>query len=140
MKSVLTRDGLIQLWTAIVSTFVKKETGRGLSMNDFTNTYKNKLDGIADNADVNIIERIVINENEVKPVDKTIRFNIPTNNIELENGAGYLNEAEVQAIVSSFTDELKLKLENTELFTNELSLKLNDMTELTDEEIDAICI
>ena len=32
------------------SVFVEKETGKGLSTNDFDNTYKNKVDGIAENA------------------------------------------------------------------------------------------
>lgn len=34
------------LWNRIVSLFVAKESGKGLSSNDFTNTYKTKLDGI----------------------------------------------------------------------------------------------
>lgn len=33
---------------------VDKETGKGLSANDFTNTYKTKLDGIASGAEVNV--------------------------------------------------------------------------------------
>lgn len=43
-KSVLTREGLIQLWSSFNSLFVRKETGKGLSSNDFTNTYKNMID------------------------------------------------------------------------------------------------
>ena len=38
------------LWTKIKNIFVAKESGKGLSSNDFTAAYKSKLDGIANNA------------------------------------------------------------------------------------------
>ena len=38
--------GLSTLWTKIKNTFVSKESGKGLSSNDFTNTYKTKVDNI----------------------------------------------------------------------------------------------
>ena len=38
------------LWTKIKNIFVAKESGKGLSTNDFTAAYKQKLDGIANNA------------------------------------------------------------------------------------------
>lgn len=38
----------------ISSTYQKKESGKGLSTNDFTTTLKNKLDGIASGAEVNV--------------------------------------------------------------------------------------
>lgn len=38
--------------------FVQKVTGKALSANDFTDTYKNKLDGIAAGAQVNIVNSI----------------------------------------------------------------------------------
>lgn len=37
----------VKLWSRISSTFVRKEEGKGLSANDFTATEKNKLAGIA---------------------------------------------------------------------------------------------
>lgn len=43
----LNASGLARLWAKIKSTFVAKESGKGLSSNDYTNTEKNKLAGIA---------------------------------------------------------------------------------------------
>lgn len=71
-KSVLSKDGLVQLWDAISNLFVRKETGKGLSMNDFTNSYKVKLDGIADNAQRNVIESILIDEEALEITDKAV--------------------------------------------------------------------
>ena len=50
MSDYLDSNGLRFLWNKIKGIFVEKETGKGLSANDFTNTYKSKLDGIATGA------------------------------------------------------------------------------------------
>ena len=42
------------------NTFVAKVAGKGLSTNDFDNTYKAKIDGIADGAQANVIETVTI--------------------------------------------------------------------------------
>lgn len=43
-----------QMFTELYSNVVFKEAGKGLSSNDFTTTLKNKLDGIAEFAEVNV--------------------------------------------------------------------------------------
>lgn len=43
-----------QMFTELYSNVVFKEAGKGLSSNDFTTTLKNKLDGIAAGAEVNV--------------------------------------------------------------------------------------
>lgn len=50
MSQYLDKTGLQYFWQKIVSKFVAKESGKGLSTNDFTTALKNKLDGIAANA------------------------------------------------------------------------------------------
>lgn len=50
MAKFLDENGLLYLWSKIKSAFVSKETGKGLSTNDFTNTEKEKLAGIETNA------------------------------------------------------------------------------------------
>lgn len=50
LPTLLDSDGLSTLWGRISSLFVRKETGKGLSANDFTDTLKNKLDGIDEGA------------------------------------------------------------------------------------------
>ena len=44
MKSVLTKEGLSQLWDSISNKFVRKENGKGLSTNDYTDDDKKKVD------------------------------------------------------------------------------------------------
>lgn len=46
--------GLVRLWNRIVSFFVQKEDGKGLSSNDYTTAEKNKLAGIESGAEVNV--------------------------------------------------------------------------------------
>ena len=46
---------------------VDKETGKGLSENDFTDALKTKLDGIEDSADVNTIETVKVNGTALVP-------------------------------------------------------------------------
>lgn len=43
MASYLDKNGLLYLWQKIVNKFVAKETGKGLSTNDYTTTEKDKL-------------------------------------------------------------------------------------------------
>ena len=50
MSKFLDNNGVLYLWQKIKAAFVAKESGKGLSTNDFTAAYKTKLDGIATNA------------------------------------------------------------------------------------------
>ena len=59
MSKYLDNDGLLYLWQKIKNIFatqtdlsdkVDKETGKGLSTNDYTTTEKNKLSGVASGA------------------------------------------------------------------------------------------
>lgn len=50
MGDYIDSNGLRYLWTKIKNLFVQKESGKGLSTNDFTTAYKTKLDGIATGA------------------------------------------------------------------------------------------
>ncbi len=46
MGGFLNKDGLSYLWRRIKDNFVAKETGKGLSSNDFTDEEKQKLAGL----------------------------------------------------------------------------------------------
>ena len=50
MANYLDKNGIVYLWGKIKAKFVTKESGKGLSTNDYTTTEKNKLAGIASNA------------------------------------------------------------------------------------------
>lgn len=54
-------DGLLYVKQKIDGKFVAKETGKGLSSNDYTTAEKNKLAGIETGAEVNAIEEIEVN-------------------------------------------------------------------------------
>ena len=47
--------------SVLLSKYVLKEKGKGLSTNDFTDLYKNKVDSIEVGAQVNKLETISIN-------------------------------------------------------------------------------
>lgn len=50
MAKFLDDNGLLYLWSKIKAAFVSKESGKGLSTNDYTTAEKQKLAGIAENA------------------------------------------------------------------------------------------
>lgn len=50
MAKFLDQNGVLYFWQKIINKFVAKEAGKGLSTNDFTNAEKQKLAGVADNA------------------------------------------------------------------------------------------
>lgn len=53
MAKYLNDTGLAYFYEKLKAVFVKKESGKGLSTNDYTTTEKNKLSGIASGAEVN---------------------------------------------------------------------------------------
>jgi len=63
-KKFLDQTGLAYLWQKIRLNFVSKESGKGLSTNDYTTAEKNKLAGIAAGATANIgtVQKINLNE------------------------------------------------------------------------------
>lgn len=76
-KKYLDIDGLSYLWGKITSKFVAKETGKGLSTNDFTTAEKTKLAGIEAGAEVNDIESIYVNGTALTPVNKAVNIQTP---------------------------------------------------------------
>ena len=51
----LDENGLLYFWQKIINKFVQKETGKGLSSNDYTTNEKTKLSGIAEGANKTIV-------------------------------------------------------------------------------------
>lgn len=120
-------DGLSHFKAKCDNEYVAKETGKGLSTNDYTTTEKNKLASIEDNAEVNIIESVVVNgtaatiSNKTASVtisagaidsisvngtaqtitNKNVDITVPTNNNQLTNGAGYQTASDVQTAINN---------------------------------------
>lgn len=122
--------------------FVEKETGKGLSSNDFTNAYREKLDGIESGAEVNIIEKIKLNGTELPisnkeiniPVDDTLN-NTSTNPIQNKKVFEALEGKEDS---SNKTDTLNpestsTQYPNAEVVYNALVEKQNQIDELQEE-------
>ena len=63
--------------TAAINTKVDKEEGMGLSSNDYKTAEKNKLKGIAEGAQVNVIETVKVNGTALTPVDKAVDITVP---------------------------------------------------------------
>lgn len=57
---------------------VDKVDGKGLSTNDYTAAEKTKLTGIAEGAQVNVIEEIQVNGTKVTPSGKKVNISVPT--------------------------------------------------------------
>ena len=59
MAKYLDDNGLLYLWTKIKAAFVSKETGKGLSTNDYTTDEKTKLSGIDAGANkTNVVDNL----------------------------------------------------------------------------------
>ena len=83
---------------------VDKEEGKGLSENDFTNGYKNKLDGIENGAQVNVIEVVKRNGVALPVTDKAVDVAVPATTSSLTNDSGYITN-EVNDLVNYYDKE-----------------------------------
>lgn len=145
---------ITQLGTWLDTKKVEKETGKGLSTNDYTTAEKNKLAGIAagaqvnavegisidngsttltpdankniilltagygsnglmsqsdfiklqgisDQAEMNIIDSVRVNGSEVPVQNKTVDITVPTTVAELTDAADYVTDTEFQETISS---------------------------------------
>lgn len=85
--SDLTNDSNFVNQTALnqlLENKVDKESGKGLSANDFTNALKDKLDGIESNAEVNKINSISVNGVSQTISNKAVNLDVASNLITEE--------------------------------------------------------
>lgn len=101
MAKFLDENGLLYLWQKIVGKFVAKETGKGLSTNDFTTELKNKLDGIASGAQVNV--KPDWNASAGNAAEILNKPTIPTKTSQLQNDSNFITQEQVPpgAVASS---------------------------------------
>lgn len=105
-KKYLDNDGLLYFWTKLKSYFVKQETGKGLSTNDFTDALKSNYNAAyshstsahaPSDAEKNVLVGIKINGSDV-PIDSATRksaFDVPTKTSDLTNDSGFITSADV---------------------------------------------
>lgn len=107
-------DGLVYYHSKVKTALgnkVDKVSGKGLSTNDFTNTLKNKLDGIANGAQVNVIEGVNVNGAAVTPTNKIVNLTVPTKLTDLTNDGNFVKDANYVHTDNNFTTALKNKLD-----------------------------
>ena len=106
-------DGLVYYHSKVKTALgnkVDKVSGKGLSTNDFTNTLKNKLDGIAAGAQVNVIEGVNVNGTAVTPTNKIANLTIPTKLTDLTNDGNFVTDANYVHTDNNYTTTDKNKL------------------------------
>lgn len=107
----LNYDGVAYLWEKIknaLSGKVDKETGKGLSSNDYTSTEKTKLANIASGAQVNVLEGVQVNGSSLTPTNKIVNVTVPTKTSDITNDSGFITIDDVPegAAASSTTPKM----------------------------------
>lgn len=82
----------------VIANKVDKVTGKGLSTNDYTTAEKNKLAGIAANAEVNVQSDWNATSGDAFIKNKPT---IPSNVSDLTNDSGFVNTSGVNSIINS---------------------------------------
>lgn len=104
-KKFLDQTGLTYLWTKLKTLLGGKQdkvTGKGLSTNDFSNSYKTKLDGIETGANKTTVDS-ALSASSTNPVQNKIINTALENKVDKISGKGLS--------ANDFTDTLKTKLD-----------------------------
>ena len=80
---------------------VDKVDGKGLSANDFSNVAKAKLDGVAEGAQVNVLESVKVNGAALAVTAKGVDITVPTKVSQITNDSGYQTAAQVTSAIST---------------------------------------
>lgn len=106
MAKYLDQNGLLYFWQKIVNKFVAKESGKGLSTNDFTTEEKNKLSGIAAGAQVNV--KPDWNASSGNTAEILNKPTIPSKTSDLTNDSGFITQEQVPegAVASNTTPKM----------------------------------
>lgn len=107
----ITYDKLAVALQTIINNKVDKETGKGLSEANFTNTEKNKLAGIQEKANKTIVDS-TLSSTSTNPVENKAVYNALNNKVDVESGKGLSQ--------NNFTNELLNKLNNIESEANKI--------------------
>lgn len=92
-NNYLDKNGLLYFWQKCKGFFVAKETGKGLSTNDFTNELKTKLDNIESGAQKNV--KPDWNASTGNAAEILNKPTIPTKTSDLTNNSGFITQDQV---------------------------------------------
>ena len=116
----------------ILNAKVDKIDGKQLSTNDYTIEDKDKLDGIEEGAQVNIIEHLVLNSVEVQPDnEKTINLTIP---VFTEEQINKINSADPNTIEHIFVNGTEVNPSTI----NNLTKSVNIAHVMTEQEVEKL--
>ena len=111
-----TLDGIPDGSTRKLSNYVVKDGSKVLSTNDFTTAEKNKLDSIANGAQVNVIETVKVNNTALTPSSKAVNITVPTKTSDLTNDSNFVTTATTKDFVTSA--QVKTQIEGYGYTTN----------------------
>lgn len=112
-KNFLDTTGVGLLWAKIkllLADKVDKETGKGLSSNDYTAEEKTKLANVATGAQVNVLEGIQKNGQTVTVTNKIANITVPTATSDLTNDSNFAVDANYTHTDNNYTTAEKNKL------------------------------
>ena len=92
-----------------LSGYVEKETGKGLSTEDYTTAEKTKLSGIEDGAEVNVIETVKVDGTALTVTDKAVNIDL-SGKVDKVTGKGLST--------NDFTDAYKQAIDDIEFATD----------------------
>lgn len=92
-NNYLDKNGLLYFYQKLVNKFVAKEAGKVLSTNDFTTELKNKLDGIAAGAQVNV--KPDWSAAAGQPNEILNKPTIPSRTSDLTNDSGFITVTDI---------------------------------------------
>lgn len=93
MAKFLDYNGLLYFWEKIKAKFVEKESGKGLSTNDFTTTLKNKLDDIEAGAQKNVKPDWSASSGSAAEILN--KPTIPSKTSDLTNDSGFITTSDI---------------------------------------------
>ena len=123
----LDQDGLLYLWSKIKAAFVAKETGKGLSTNDYTTAEKDKLASIAEGAQVNVQSDWSATSGDALIKNKPT---IPTKTSELNNDSGFITSTDIPEGAAASTTAPKM--DGTAAVGTEMAFARGDHVHPTD--------
>lgn len=133
MAKYLDQNGLLYFWQQVkpkIDAKVDAVEGKGLSTNDLTDELLAKLTGIAEGAQVNVLESVKVNGVAQNITDKGVDIAVPTKTSDLTNDSGFITTADIpEGAAASTTVPL---MDGTAAVGTELAFARGDHVHPTD--------
>lgn len=121
MSKYLDSNGLLYFYQRLKSIFATQ--GNLTETNTNVTALQNQVDSlVAEGGEPNVIESVQVNGSALPISSKTVNVQVPTNNNQLTNGAGYQTETNVRATITGYG------FATTTQLTNGLAGKQNTLT------------